>query len=94
MGSHRSALFDSASVLPMDKCEMLQNCWRYKCAEGKFAVASMIIKISAEDCSEIWEKAIGNSQKSIEEMLGKLYSRAIEVNKNKNVDKRLPFRKK
>lgn len=99
------ALFGSASVLPTNKLptkgEMLKNCWRYKCDEGKFADVSIIIKLAAQDCSEIWEKAIGDrqtlpllSQKSIEERLRKLYSRGIEVNKNKSVGKKMHFVKK
>ena len=54
--------------------------------------------MAPQDCSEIWEKAIGDrkvapllSQKVIEERLRKLYSRGIGINKNKNVSKKAAF---
>ena len=80
------------------KGDMLKNCWQYKCDSGKFADVSMIVKMAAQDCSEIWEKAIGDrkvapllSQKVIEERLRKLYSRGIGINKSKNVSKKAAF---
>lgn len=42
------------------KGKMLKNCWWYKFDKGNFADVSLIIKMAAQDCSEIWEKAIGD----------------------------------
>lgn len=60
------ALCTSSSVLPVDKIlskgKMLKNLCRYKCDEEKFADVLMITKITAQDPSEIWVKAIVDRQ--------------------------------
>jgi len=98
------ALFGQPSSLPPLQLpinlDVLLLVWKYKCddVQKKYANVDKIIKEAAKDITDAWEKAIANRksvpllpQCNVEKRLRRLYDKGLEVNKNKNMNRKRKF---